>query len=314
MSEQSSVSTPRKSTVSRMNLGKALSRPGMFRFWERLGFHLTPVHFYQPIPDTRELGESLWSDRGPPPGVDFDLDAMCARIEGFAREFGEEYNALPRDEQNAPPGGFFLDNKRYETVDAEVCYSFVRQRKPSRIVEVGSGFSTLLMLDALARNEQDGSSGELVTIDPYPFERIQHVARPNFRIDRVPVQKASLSVFEDLGEGDIFFIDSSHVSCIGSDVTFEILEVLPRLKKGVLVHVHDIFLPREYPKRWVKTWHRFWNEQYMLQAFLAFNSAFEIAVANHWLHIERPDALKRGFSSYGREGDAPGSIWFERIA
>lgn len=312
MNQQTAQPAKKSSSNSRFTLSKALTRPGLFRVWERMGFHLTPVHFYQPIPDTRDLSEELWSSRRPPAGIDVDLGAMATLLEGFTREFGPEYEAFPR--QETTPHGFFLENKRYETVDAEVCHCFVRSRKPKRIVEVGSGFSTILMLDALARNGQEGRRGELLTIDPYPFERLQGVARENFRVEKIPVQRAPLSHFESLERGDILFIDSSHVSCIGSDVTFEILEVLPRLKPGVLVHIHDIFLPAEYPKKWVMQWHRFWNEQYMLQAFLAFNSAFRVVMANHWMHLERPDALRKAFSSYGREGDAPGSIWIERIA
>ncbi len=310
--DQQTSQPARKSSNSRFTLSKALTRPGLFRVWERMGFHLTPVHFYQPIPDTRDLPESIWSRRSAPTGLEVNLDAMGETLDGFKREFGAEYDALPRQEQS--PHGFFLENKRYETVDAEVCYCFVRSRKPRRIIEVGSGFSSILMLDALALNERDGKPGELLTIDPYPFERLQGVRRDNFRVEKIPVQSAPLSHFESLERGDILFIDSSHVSCIGSDVTFEILEILPRIKPGVLVHIHDIFLPAEYPRKWVMQWHRFWNEQYMLQAFLAFNSAFRVKMANHWLHLERPDVLKRAFSSYGREGDAPGSIWIERVA
>lgn len=312
MDQQAHQTVKKPSSNSKFTLSKALTRPGLFRVWERMGFHLTPVHFYQPIPDTRDLAEDLWSRRRPPAGLDIDLDAMETLIDGFNRDFGAEYGALPRQETS--PHGFFLENSRYETVDAEVCYSFARSRKPRRIVEVGSGFSSILMLDALALNERDGKPGELLTIDPYPFERLQGVERDNFRVEKIPVQSAPMRHFESLERGDILFIDSSHVSCIGSDVTFEILEVLPRIKPGVLVHIHDIFLPEEYPKKWVMQWHRFWNEQYMLQAFLAFNSAFRVVMANHWMHLERPGSLKRCFPSYGREDDAPGSIWIERVA
>lgn len=311
MDQQTDQPTRKAAPIHQFTLSKALTRPGLFRLWERMGFHLTPVHFYQPIPDTRDLQEGLWSRVRPPVGIDVDLDAMEALVDRFKGEFAAEYDALPRRE--ASPDGFFLENKRYETVDAEVCYSFVRSRKPRRIVEVGSGFSSILMLDALALNEREGRPGELLTIDPYPFERLESVRRDNFRVERIPVQSAPMSHFESLQSGDILFIDSSHVSCIGSDVTFEILEVLPRIRPGVLVHIHDIFLPAEYPKKWVMQWHRFWNEQYMLQAFLAFNSSFRVVMANHWMHLERPEALRRCFSSYGREGDAPGSIWIERV-
>lgn len=285
----------------------------MFRFWERLGLHVTPVHFYQPIPDTRELGEDLWVQRRRPAGVAVDLDKMSVVAEGFREAFADEYDRFPVEDPGSGKG-YFLSNKRFDTVDAEVCYSFVRARKPRRIIEVGSGFSTLIMLSALERNASEGNPGLLTTIDPYPFGRVRDLDRADFTIVDSPVQRVDLEWFENLEAGDILFIDSSHVACIGSDVTFEILEVLPRLKPGVLVHVHDIFLPSEYPRRWVMHWHRFWNEQYMLQAFLAFNSSFNVVFANHWMHVERPEILRRCFASYKGEGDAPGSFWIERTS
>ncbi|MBX3352672.1 MAG: class I SAM-dependent methyltransferase [Phycisphaeraceae bacterium] len=297
----------------RFTLAKALTKPKVFRFWERLGLHVTPVHFYQPIPDTRELGDDLWGQGRRTEGLTVDLDAMGALAEGFREAYADEYDRFPVEERGSG-GGYFLSNKRFETVDAEVCYSFVRSRKPRRIIEVGSGFSTLIMLSALDRNASEGRPGSLTTIDPYPFERVRNLRRADFAIVDLPVQRVELERFEELEAGDVLFIDSSHVACIGSDVTFEILDVLPRMKPGVLVHVHDIFLPREYPRRWVMQWHRFWNEQYMLQAFLAFNSAFRVVFANHWMHVDRPETLRRCFASYKGEGDAPGSIWIERTA
>jgi hypothetical protein len=114
-----------------------------------------------------------------------------------------------------------------------------------------------------------------------------------------------------LGENDILFIDSTHVLRIGSDVQYEFLEVLPRLRPGVYVHIHDIFMPAEYPEAWVRREHRFWTEQYLLQAFLCYNGAFEVIWAGSYMHLKHPDELAAAFASYG-PGRHPGSFWIRR--
>ena len=128
---------------------------------------------------------------------------------------------------------------------------------------------------------------------------------------RLPIQDVSLDEFQSLRKNDILFIDSSHVCKIGSDVQFLFLEVLPRIRPGVVVHIHDIFMPMEYPKQWVLDQHLFWNEQYILQTFLSFNTTFEVLWAGQWMHIKHPDALMKAFPSY-KTGVWPGSFWFRR--
>jgi len=127
------------------------------------------------------------------------------------------------------------------------------------------------------------------------------------------VQDIPLSEFKKLSENDILFIDSSHVLKIGSDVQYLYLEVLPRLNKGVIVHAHDIFLPAEYPKEWVLKNYIFWNEQYLLQAFLAFNNSFEVLWAGSYMHLRHPDKLEEAFSSYKRDKIWPSSFWIRKI-
>jgi len=113
------------------------------------------------------------------------------------------------------------------------------------------------------------------------------------------------------GINDILFIDSSHVLKIGSDVQYEYLEILPRLAPGVLVHLHDIFLPMEYPKNWILTDHYFWNEQYLLQAFLIHNVAMKVLWAGSYMHLQYPAILEQTFSSYNRGKRWPGSFWMQ---
>ncbi|MBA7660162.1 hypothetical protein ES703_68161 [subsurface metagenome] len=126
------------------------------------------------------------------------------------------------------------------------------------------------------------------------------------------VEDVSLEEFSKLKENDILFIDSSHNISIGNDVYYEYLEILPRLKKGVLIHVHDIFLPYEYPKKWIFEYLLFWSEQYLLQAFLSFNNNFEILWGGYYMHKKHPDLLKNNFGSYNEEKNNPGSFWFKR--
>ena len=126
------------------------------------------------------------------------------------------------------------------------------------------------------------------------------------------IQDVPLSEFCSLEENDILFIDSSHVLKVGSDVQHEYLEILPRLKKGVIVHCHDIFLPEEYPKNWVLNNYVFWNEQYLLQAFLSFNESFKVLWAGNYMHLMHSDKLEQIFSSYKKDKVMPGSFWMAK--
>jgi hypothetical protein len=126
------------------------------------------------------------------------------------------------------------------------------------------------------------------------------------------VQDVDLTLFESLGENDVLFIDSSHVLHVDSDVRFLFLEVLPNLQPGVVVHVHDIFLPDHYPRQWVVEEHRFWTEQYLLQAFLAFNPSFEILWAGSYMRARHAERLREAFASYD-SSVWPGSFWFRRL-
>jgi hypothetical protein len=112
----------------------------------------------------------------------------------------------------------------------------------------------------------------------------------------------------------VLFIDSSHVVQVGGDVTHLFFQVLPRLAPGVVVHLHDIFLPREYPRAWVMEQHRFWTEQYLLQAFLRFNREFEILLSAGWLSAHHPEALAAAIPSWDAERSRPGSFWMRRVS
>jgi predicted O-methyltransferase YrrM len=282
-----------------------------FSLWERLGLHVTPVHFYQPIPDTRALPPSLWARRLTAPGVDFRDAEQMRLLEDFVADFGAELAELPLD-QTPDPRQYYLRNWAYGTVDAEVLYSIIRRFKPRRVIEIGSGQSTLLTAQALRRNAADGATpADFTAIEPYPNKVIRAGIPGLSRLVPTPVQEVPVATFEALEANDVLFIDSSHVVAAGSDVVYEFLEILPRLKPGVIVHVHDIFMPAEYLREWIMDEHRFWTEQYLLQAMLANNPAWEVLWGSSYMHLAHPELLAKAFPSYTAKA-WPASLWMRK--
>jgi predicted O-methyltransferase YrrM len=286
-----------------------------FRFWERLGFHITPNNFYEPVPDTRRLSESLWAKPSDLVGINLPAAPQLELLASFAARFRDEYELFP-SAPTAWPSEYYVRNRLFESVDGEILYCMIRHLRPSRIVEIGSGFSTYLAAQAIGRNLRDDGSYkcELVAIEPHPNATLRAGFSGLSRLIAKPVQEIPLTEFANLKENDILFIDSSHVLQIGSDVQYEYLEILPRLAKGVVVHVHDIFLPSEYPRRLALGDRRFYNEQYLLQAFLTFNTAFEVLWAGSFMHLRHSDALAAAFPSYDPATVWPGSFWIRRLA
>jgi len=189
-----------------------------------------------------------------------------------------------------------------------IYYSMIREFRLQRVVEIGGGYSTLLSTRAALRN----GTTRVDCIEPAP---------PKFFTAKLPglsrllvskAQDVPRDLFESLDNNDILFVDSCHVSRIGSEVHRIFFEILPRLKPGVLIHFHDIFLPWEYPRQWVKDLKIFWNEQYLLLAFLMFNDVFKPLLANHYLLREHLTALQRTFPFLPR-WDKAGSFWLRRL-
>jgi predicted O-methyltransferase YrrM len=282
-----------------------------FGLWELLGIHVTPVHYFQPIPNMRRLDERTWDRRTAAVGIDFRDEAQRAVLAEVRACCEAEYRALPVA-RTADPTQFAFDNNAFGPVDAEILYGMVRLLKPPRMIEVGSGNSTLLAAQAARANAAAGAQCDFVAIEPYP-SRVIAAGVPGVKLRAVEVQSVPLEEFTALGAGDILFIDSTHVVQMGSDVVYDLLEILPRLRPGVYVHLHDIFVPAEYPRRWAKDFRWFWNEQYAVQAFLAFNSAFEVVWSSAHMHLEHPDLLEAAFASYDRKGSSPGSLWLRRV-
>jgi Methyltransferase domain len=278
---------------------QSTERRELFQNWEQHGFHVTPVHFYQPIPDTRSLAEMLWSRPSELAGINMNDSMQLDLLRNHFPKFRAEYEDFPVE---PPPG----QRRPFRGIDALAAYCMVRHFQPELIAEVGSGWSSLVLGQVAAKNKKSA----LICIDPFPSDVLRK-AVPGLRsFMEKRIQDIDLEFFSQLGSGDILFIDSSHTVKIGGDVNYLFLEVLPRLKPGVIVHVHDIFLPFEYRRDWVLDEFRFWTEQYLLQAFLTFNSEFEVLLANSYLNHYHQQDLKAVFP--GLSSWAGGSFWMRR--
>jgi hypothetical protein len=277
----------------------------IFALWERRGFHVTPAHFYEPIPKLQALPDSIWKRPSELFGVDMNESGQLQLLRNEFPKFRHEYEQIPTSPPEEP-GRFYLNNGLFDGVDALVAYCILRHFQPRLIIEVGSGFSSLLTAEAVAR----GNKSELICIEPFPREFLRQ-GFPGLRsLIEKNVQDVDLAFFAQLEMGDVLFIDSSHTVKTGGDVNYLFLEVLPRLNPGVIVHVHDIFLPFEYRRDWVMDQLRFWTEQYLLQAFLMFNSEFEVLLGSNYLaHYHRQDLISTFAHLQEWSG---GSFWMRR--
>jgi hypothetical protein len=188
------------------------------------------------------------------------------------------------------PVEYVAENPSYGLLDASLLYAIVREGRPRRVVELGSGHSTLVSAQAARENTAAGHPCELVAYDPYPSAAGDDLPGLS-ALHRIGAQSVPFEVFEALDAGDVLFVDTTHTVKLGSDVNHIVLEILPRLKPGVIVHVHDIFLPYEYPRFWPEDLGLYWNEQYLLQAFLACNPSFEILAGVATLRRDREPQL-----------------------
>jgi len=235
----------------------------------RVGLHIVPKSFYSAIPDVATLPPGTFERRSPLAGVRLDLDAQLA--------WAREHLAEPMREFTPP------EAPTYGPVDSIVLYGMLRALRPARVIELGSGASTHVTAAALRANGE----GELEVFDPYPGDGVDGIAR----LHRARAQDVPAATFEALRSGDVLFVDTTHTVKIGSDVNHIVLDVLPRLAPGVVVHFHDIFLPYEYPRRWLEDFGLYWAEQYLLQAFLACNADFEVLLAVTALARDRSEAF-----------------------
>jgi hypothetical protein len=245
---------------------------------------VTPGHFYSPIVDPRSLPRNICSTLPEQiEGISLDIEDM----ESLWLNMLPHMATLPFPRAKSAAFRYFIDNGMYEYGDAAVYYAILRETTPSRIVEIGSGFSSALLLDTLELDQRHDV--DVTFIEPYPDtlnSLLRHEDRERVRILSMPVQDVPLWEFERLRAGDILFIDSSHVLKTGSDVAFEIFDILPSVNAGVRVHFHDIFYPFEYVKKWVFTDNRSWNEIYALRAFLMYNTRYRVEFfSTYFVHM-----------------------------
>ena len=293
-------------------LAKAVLKP-TFLLLQRLGIHVVPNQFYFPVPDTSKLPDSLWTTESAMVGIDIDDDRQIKTL-SICSLYQSEYNKFPLIAADAA-AGYYVHNPYFGPVDGEVLYGMVRFFRPKRILEIGSGFSTLLSAKAILSNRADDAEYHclLMVVDPFPSSLLCKRFFSFLEVRRIEAQALRFEDVDELEADDILFIDSSHVLKTGSDVQWLYLELLPRVKPGVLVHIHDVFLPMEYPKDYVKERFRFWNEQYLLQAFLTFNKEFEVLWAGNYMKLKHPDKLAEVFSSYDSLA-TPVSFWLRRCS
>jgi len=264
-----------------------------------------PGHFHSPLPSSREIAEAFERDAFGPPFSAVDLNE--AGQFDLLKKFAEYYPEQPFPEQPAPGRRFYLDNPSYGRFDAIILYCMLRHLQPKQIIEVGSGFSSAAMLDVNAL-AMDGRMS-LTLIDP-DTSRVRNLLLPEdyARINLVqkPVQDVPLELFSSLEANDVLFIDSSHVSKVGSDVNRLFFDVLPVLRAGVHVHIHDVTGRLEYPRDWFEQG-RAWNEQSLLRAFLMYNRAFSVVFFSSWIHnVHQRFLVERMASCAGGGG---GQIW-----
>lgn len=295
---------------------RVLTGKRYFRWWERRGIHITPVHFYMPIPEIRELEKrDIWKKKSDLVGIDMNVSGQKELLHSLCFEFSDELVSLyKKKEEVKGEDEYYIDNDFFGEVDAEILYGIIRKFKPAKIIEIGAGFSTRLAAQAILKNKaKDNSICKLVSIEPHPdpilkqgFPGLSHLITK--KVEEVPIDE-----FLSLLANDILFIDSSHVLKTGGDVEYIYLEILPRLNKGVIIHVHDIFFPLEYPREWVVENNFFWTEQYLLQAFLMFNSTFKVLWCGSYMHTEYPGELQKAFRSYNPETSSPKSFWMKKV-
>jgi len=269
-------------------------------------------HYYQPLVNpSKHLRKSLEEARFLP-GIDWNTDEQLKLLEMF--HYADELQSIPFEKKENNVSRYYYNNPSLCPADAEFLYNMIRHFKPKKLIEIGCGYSTRMALEAEMKNlEMDNTYAcKHICIEPYEMPWLEQLP---VDVVRKKVEEVDLSIFSQLEPNDILFIDSSHMIRPQGDVLFEFLQILPVLKPGVLVHVHDVFSPRDYLKEWIIDIHCMWNEQYLLEAFLSCNNQFRILGAVNFLKHEYPEVLEKKCPNTGKiPDDQPGSFWMIKNA
>ena len=288
------------------------------RLFSRLGFNIVKVaDYYSTLPVLEEIEKTRarWDRPSALAGLDVDVDVLKERLRDLEKRWEDDFRAGAGDYRVNQRTGF---GPGYPQFDARTLYYMLREHKPARYLEVGSGLSTYYATLAGGRNAEDGHPLAITCVEPYPFPAL--TALPGFELIEGFVQDVPVERFEQLEDGDVLFIDSSHALKIDSDVAYLFLEVLPRVKPGVLVHIHDVPFPYNAPypaDTWLfgERWPVYWNEAMVVQTFLAFNSAFEILLSTPIVRHADEAFLAELFPDYVPVADdpnPPSSLWLRR--
>jgi hypothetical protein len=273
--------------------------------------------YYSPLPavDTLRKNQQRWDCPSDLQGIHIDLNAMKTLLLNDLAVYWSEFMCLPAYDELQKMGF----GPGYNAVDGLILYALVRQLKPKRYFEVGSGLSTVYCHQAVDKNRSEGHNTQMVCIEPYPYKKLKQLSSVEIIVEEV--QALSLSFFEQLESGDILFIDSSHVLKIDGDVAYLYLKILPHLKPGVIIHIHDIPFPYNTPfpaDHWIfsRGWPKFWTEAMLLQSFLSFNTCFQILLSLPLLRYYDEGFLQSTLPFYETIAQNPNtfsSIWIRRF-
>jgi hypothetical protein len=278
--------------------------------------------YYSPLPSEFELARTVprWNKPSRLCGIQFDINAQKCRFDDLQTAYMHEYLELPPYDANVKLGF----GPGFPALDALTLYMMVRHFKPKRYLEIGSGLSTYYCSKAAEKNRHSGYPIEITCVEPFPFQALSTI--PDIRIIRDQVQNLDFGPFADLEDGDILFIDSSHVVRIDGDVPFLFLEVIPTLKAGVVIHIHDIPFPYNVPfpaDQWVlgrnlysPYWPMYWNEAMLLQGLLSNSKKLDIFLSTPLIRYHDECFLRDRIPFYRTVTEEPNtfsSIWLQVV-
>jgi hypothetical protein len=265
-------------------------------------------HYYEPLFNPKYLTKPL-HDRNLPGLKLNDMEQL-----ELLNKFNYNDELIKFSVNRKREGEYYYNNNKFTVGDAEILYSMIRLYKPKRIIEIGSGMSTLIAIEAVKKNYEENSKYKCnhVCIEPYPGKWLRE--KNNITLIEKTLEDVNLNILNELNENDILFIDSTHVIKPQGDVLVEYLEILPILSKGVIIHIHDIFTPRNYPDEWIKDMVVFWNEQYLFEAVLSSTKEYEVMLALNYLYYNYKEKLESKCpilkSNFVKE---PRSFWIKKI-